>query len=65
MGDWNEWNDLQETIDLFDPLTNETKPVIKNKEVLTEILNEPNKYVYKKNVNKIKKKITFQINEKT
>jgi len=73
MGDWNEWNDLQETADLFDPLNTDTtikttnanaKNLMqtkneKNKEIITELLNEPNKYVYKTTVNKIKKKITM------
>ena len=56
MGDWNEWNDLKETMDLFDPLN---KPTLKNKEQLTELLNEPNKYVYKRKVDEVNKKITM------
>ena len=60
MGDWNEWNDLQETADMFDPTkTESTQATKKNKEMLTEILNEPNKYVYKKKVDKVNKKITM------
>ena len=65
MGDWNEWNDLQETNDIFDPTTNTNKPETKKtKEILTDVLNEPNKYVYKKrltldNDKKITKRITM------
>lgn len=60
MGDWNEWNDLQETADMFDPTKTESTPATKkNKEILTEILNEPNKYVYKKKVDNVNKKITM------
>ena len=59
MGDWNEWNDLQETMETFEPVPNETKAILKNKETITEILNEPNKYVYKTKVNEVNKKITM------
>ena len=66
MGDWNEWNDLQETNDIFEPVEIETKPMIKNKELVTDLVNEPNKYVYKRKVEQVnnnnkKKYITKKI----
>lgn len=65
MGDWNEWNDLQETIDVFDSLhTVKDKPEINNKEKVTELLNEPNKYVYKKKVNKEVNDEVIRVNKK-
>ena len=66
MGDWNEWNDLQETIDLFDLLQNVNKKpeTNNNKEKVTELLNEPNKYVYKKKVDKEVNDEVVRVNKK-
>ena len=55
MGDWNEWNDLQGFVEEYDTGVNARD----GKEKLREILNEPNKYVYKKKVNNVMKKITM------
>jgi hypothetical protein len=67
MGDWNEWNDLQETNDIFDQSEIEIKPKAKNKELVTDLVNEPNKYVYKRKIEQVnnntntKKNITKKI----
>jgi hypothetical protein len=59
MGDWNEWNELKGLIAPDDEYINETDENGGGKDKLRDVLNEPNKYVYKKKVNKVMKRITM------